>query len=49
MTCRCEYQFCFRCGAEYGTCSCDEADSYYGGGTDEEEEEEEDEEPDMYA
>ena len=30
MTCRCTYQFCFRCGAKYGQCHCDENDSYYG-------------------
>lgn len=30
MTCRCTYQFCFRCGAKYGECHCDENDSYYG-------------------
>ena len=22
MTCRCGYEFCYKCGAEYGTCEC---------------------------
>ena len=32
MTCRCGYEFCFRCGAKYGQgdCNCDERDSFYG-------------------
>lgn len=22
MTCRCGYEFCYQCGAKYGTCEC---------------------------
>ncbi len=30
MTCRCKYEFCYKCGGPYGSCGCEEDYSDYG-------------------
>ena len=31
MTCRCNFEFCFKCGLPSGNCDCEEKyDDYYG-------------------
>ena len=36
MTCRCGHEFCYKCGAEYGTCDCEQDISDYDDYSDEE-------------
>ena len=28
MTCRCSYEFCYRCGGPYNSCNCEDDDYY---------------------
>jgi len=28
MTCRCKYQFCYKCGGKYGDCECVRSKKY---------------------